>query len=355
MLFILLAVALFFAMNIGASGTAASMGAAYGSQSLSRRIALILVAIAVFAGATFGGSEVVKTLSKGLIPENSVTIEIALIMLLAATSTLFIANITGIPLSTSEVTVGSVVGVGIALKSLQTGKLFLILSTWILLPITAYLIAYVLGKIVEKPLNHQLKTNGTYLKRVLTILVILASTYEAFSAGMNNVANAVSPLVAANLIDTSRATILGGAFVALGAIVLGGKVLETNAKKITNISLPGGIIVSFTSGTLVLIASLYGIPVPLTQATTSAIMGLGKANNINSKPIIHRIIWIWIASPLVSLFIAYTLTILYLDGPSLLAILRSILAFTSVYVFLLLTPSLFLQPQEISFKQSLDR
>ena len=113
--YIALAIAFFFAMNIGASGTAAAMGAAYGADAIkNKRIALLLVAISAFLGAVLGGGEVVKTISQGIIPSDILQVEIVVIILFSATFTLFISNLLGIPLSTSEVTVGAIVGVGIA-------------------------------------------------------------------------------------------------------------------------------------------------------------------------------------------------------------------------------------------------
>lgn len=49
---------------------------------------------------------------------------------------------------------------------------------------------------------------------------------------MNNVANAVGPLVGAGIMTVTNGIWLGGAFVALGAMLLGKRVLETNGKKL---------------------------------------------------------------------------------------------------------------------------
>lgn len=68
MFYLAIAIALFFAMNIGASGTAASMGAAYGSDAINKRWAMIVVAIGALLGAVLGGGAVVKTISGGIIP-----------------------------------------------------------------------------------------------------------------------------------------------------------------------------------------------------------------------------------------------------------------------------------------------
>lgn len=311
MITISLIVAFFFAMNIGASGTAASMGAAYGGGAIKRKwIALLLAAVFVFLGAYLGGGEVVKTISNGIIPSSLLTVELTITIITSACITLFVANLMAIPLSTSEVTVGSVIGVGVAYNQLYIGKTLFIVSVWIILPFLAFLIAYLLGKCIEPIERYLQKKNNKRLTYLLTFLLIIAACLEAFSAGMNNVANAVGPLVGANLISSTNAIIWGGLFVAVGVLLLGGGVLETNAKKITKLSLLKSTVVSLTSGTLVVIASLFGIPVPLTQATTMAILGIGTVSDgkaIWKNNIVKKVIKVWIISPIASLVVSYTL------------------------------------------------
>lgn len=311
MLTISLIVAFFFAMNIGASGTAASMGAAYGGGAIKRKwIALVLAAVSVFLGAYLGGGEVVKTISGGIIPSDLLTVELTITIIAAACITLFIANMMAIPLSTSEVTVGSIIGVGAAYNQLFIGKILFIVSVWIILPFVAFLISYLLGKVVEPIERFLQRKNNKRVTYALTLLLIIAGCLEAFSAGMNNISNAVGPLVGANLISSSSAIMWGGLFVAIGVLVLGGGVLETNAKKLTKLSLLKSSVVSLTSGTLVVIASLFGIPVPLTQATTMGILGVGTANDgkeIWKSDIVKKVIKVWILSPISSLVVSYTL------------------------------------------------
>lgn len=318
MFIVALMVALFFALNIGASGTAASMGAAYGGGAIKNKwMALVLVAVSVFLGAYLGGGKVVKTISKGIIPADILTVELTIAIIVAASITLFIANMMAIPLSTSEVTVGSVVGVGVAYHQLFWGKILFIMSVWLVLPIAAFIIALLLGKMIH-PIEQALqKRNQKRWIYLFTFLLIIAGCYEAFSAGMNNVANAVGPLVGAHLISSSYAILWGGLFVSLGALLLGGKALETNAKKITKLSLLKSSGVSLTSGTLVVIASLFGIPVPLTQATTMAILGIGTAHHgtdVWKSEIVKKVIKVWVISPVSSLVVSYTLVETIIQG-----------------------------------------
>ncbi|MED4726962.1 inorganic phosphate transporter [Aneurinibacillus migulanus] len=328
--YVAIAVALFFAMNIGASGTAASMGAAYGAGAIhNRRAAMLIVAIAALLGAVLGGGEVVKTIGNGIIPSSVLSVETVIVILFSATFTLFLANLMGIPLSTSEVTVGSIIGVGLAYKSLFASKLMVILSFWIIVPLISFGVAYVLGLAIKRAERKwTFLTGAGKWKRWLGFLLVAGGAFEAFSAGMNNVANAVGPLVGAGIMSTSSGVWIGGAFVALGAVVLGGKVLETNGKKITRLSLLQGSAVSFTGGTLVITASLLGIPVPLVQATTCAIVGVGTAENgfrLWQKGVIRQIAQVWIVSPVSSLVVAYAVMNLWLmPNPYILIVILSV-------------------------------
>lgn len=316
--YIAIGIGLFFAMNIGASGAAATMGPAYGSGAVKRKwIALCIAAVGVFLGAVIGSSEVVNTISKGIIPAEILTVQIVVVILGSATVTLFIANLMGIPLSTSEVTIGSIVGVGVAFQALFVNNILYIVMFWMIFPVVAFGIAIVLGKlIVWIERKFPMLREGGKWQGLLVVLIIITGFIEAFSAGMNNVANAVGPLIGAGIMEQSFGIWIGAAFVALGALLLGRRVLETNGKKITRLSLLQGSAISGTGGVLVIIASIFGLPVPLTQITTSAILGIGTVENgfrLWQKNIIAQIIKVWIVSPVLALVVSYTLVNLVID------------------------------------------
>lgn len=312
---IAITIGLFFAINIGASGAAASMGIAYGSGVVKKQLALLLCSIAVFLGAWLGGGEVVKTIGSGIVPNHTFTVPIALIVLASAALSLFLANIFGIPLSTSEVAVGSVVGAGIVYQSVFVSKLVWIMFFWLLTPFAAFVIAIIASYFLK---NKRLKKWMEAQKAVpfLSLLVVFMGLFEAFSAGMNNVANAVGPLVGAKILSTGNGIFWGGLFVAGGALLLGHRVLETNGKKITTLRLEEGCIISGTGATIVTIASVFGIPVPLTQITTSSIIGIGFAKHGRSvlkKDIVVQLLTVWIVSPVLSMVLSYTLIQLVIE------------------------------------------
>lgn len=306
--------ALFFAANIGASGTAAAMGEPYGGGALRRaRTALLLVAVFAFLGAAVGGGKVAQTIGVGLIDPDVVRPELVLVILSAACLTLFTANLIGIPLSTSEVTVGAVVGVGLAAGGLLTQRLPLIFLAWIVVPIWTFAITVAARRYVIPYVEAWLATfkNRHRVRQIIGFVLVATGCYQAFAAGMNNVANAVGPLLSAELVPLTTGLLMGGAGLSAGALFLGRRVLETNAKRITRLSLLDATAVAFTGGTLVLLASLWGIPVPLTQTTTVGIMGIGVAKRCETalnRPQVIQILRVWILSPIASLLLALGLT-----------------------------------------------
>jgi len=148
------------------------------------------------------------------------------------------------------------------------------------------------------------------LHRAMALLLIAGGSYTAFAAGANNTANAVGPLVGAGILSDTAGLLLGGLLLGLGAVALGGRVLETNARRITRLSMPAGVVVNLTAASLVLAMSLVGIPVPLTQATTGAIAGVGFARSGRRGVhvgVVKRVVSMWVLSPAVSLMLSYFL------------------------------------------------
>ncbi|MFC7062559.1 inorganic phosphate transporter [Halobacillus seohaensis] len=308
----------FFAFNVGASGSAATMGIVYGARVIKKkRIALLLSGVGGLLGALWGG-EVVDTIGKGLISSDKLTIQAAAIILFVSAITLCFTNIIGIPLSTSEVTIGAIVGVGISLQQLYLRNLLEIIAFWVIIPVAAFFITFISGMLLKR-LKDKFPAflPSNKLTKLLSILLIITGLLEAFAAGMNNVANAIGPLVGADVLNKNIGLLTGGIFIALGSLLLGGKVLETNGKKISYLSLSDGIVISGTSGLLVLGASIFGIPLPMTQVTTSAIVGVGATKDwkgIWKNKVIHQIAKVWISSPMISLVIAFCLTEIFLQS-----------------------------------------
>lgn len=155
---------LFMAWGIGANDVANAMATSVGSKVLTIRKALLVAAVFEFLGAVLAGGEVTSTIRKGIVQPDTLRDSPALLVygmlaaLLAAGTWLLIASRKGWPVSTTHSIVGAIVGfaaVGIGIDAVQWGSVGTIVSSWIVSPLVAGFLAYVIfGSVQRLILSH---------------------------------------------------------------------------------------------------------------------------------------------------------------------------------------------------------
>lgn len=311
---LLVATVIFFAMNMGASGIAPAFAASYGGKLIKRYKAIILFGIFVVLGAVISGRNVAFTLGKNFLPREVLTFDVALIILIAATLSLFIANILRIPQSTSQVTVGAIVGAGLFFQHLNTKLLFFkIIPFWIILPALSYVFTFFLCRKIYPPKHDNLHIYEHLFAndKKIRISSLVVSCYVAFAIGSNNVANAVGPLFGAGILGTGLGLILVAPLFSLGALVLGKGTLETAGREIVPLGNVSSTIVSFVTASLLLCASLLGIPQSLVQLNILSIFAISCVKNGHEHTfgyhLTKKTFFIWVITPIISIIIAYIL------------------------------------------------
>lgn len=312
---IAVAVALFMGLNIGGNNAAASMGAAYGAKVRTKYQAVLLIGVFSVLGAVIDGGEVIKTLGKGILPAGTIMLEGAIVAVAASGITVFLANLLRVPISTSQAAVGSVVGIGFfyGASKLNTPFLGYIVSWWVITPILAWALAYIMGKYLYTNIliwladHHE---SDASIRKSLNVLLTFSGCYVAYSAGANNAANAVGPFVGAGIVGSIPGAIFGGLAIGLGALIMGGRVLDTVGKEITELCVIRATFVEFTSAFIVHIASIKGIPVSLGEIVAAGIIGIGCANSgmhIVKGEVVKKIMIAWVVSPLLAGMLAFIL------------------------------------------------
>ncbi|VVB95703.1 Phosphate transporter family protein [uncultured archaeon] len=309
------AVAVFMGLNIGGNNAAAAMGAAYGAKVRTKYQAVMLIGVFSLLGAVFSGEEVIKTLGKGILPSGTILMEGAIIAVAAAGITVFLANILRVPISTSQAAVGAVVGIGLFYgpSKINTPLLGYIVSWWVVTPILAWLLAYIMRKYLYTDIlvwladHHE---SDVSIRKSLNILLTISGCYVAYSAGANNAANAVGPIVGAGGMQSLYGAIFAGLAIGLGALLMGGRVLDTVGKEITELCVIRATFVEFTSAIIVHIASILGVPVSLGEIVAAGVIGIGCANSgmhIVRGEVVKKIVIAWVISPLLAGTVAFVL------------------------------------------------
>lgn len=312
---ILFAVVIFFSLNMGASGIAPSFAAVYGARLIRKNRALLIFTLFVILGALALGKNVALTLGKGLLPQKLMNFDIALIILTSATLSLFLANLLKIPQSTSQVTVGSIVGIGLYFRELNFATLFLkILPMWIILPLLSYILTFLLYRKIYPPGHDNLHIYQKVFanEKKLKLSSLLVSCYVAFAIGTNNVANAVGPLFGAGIIRPVLGLLLLAPLFGIGAGLMGKGTLETAGKEIVPLGIMSCTLVAFVTATLLIFASLLGIPQSLVQLNIFSIFAISCLKNGHKCTLDHHItqktFWVWVITPILSLAVSYLLS-----------------------------------------------
>ncbi|MBZ9540217.1 inorganic phosphate transporter [Modicisalibacter tunisiensis] len=148
----------FMAWGVGANDVANAMGTSVGSKAITIRQAIIIAVIFEFLGAWLAGGQVTETIRKGIIDPALLSGSPELLVygmlasLLAAGLWLLIASARGWPVSTTHSIVGAIVGfavAGLGVDSVGWGKVGQIAASWVVSPLLAGSIAYVLFRSVQ--------------------------------------------------------------------------------------------------------------------------------------------------------------------------------------------------------------
>jgi sulfate permease len=323
-------IAMFLAITMGGSGTGPSFSAAYGANIIRKSLIPGLFGIMVFLGAIIAGKGTATTMGKDLLSPEMMTLPIVSIILFSVAISLLIANLFGVPQSTSQATVLSVVAPAIYFNSLNTDKLLLeIIPAWFILPIISFFIALFLGKYIYRPMRRRgltmSRAQNENMKPIWNALILIMSLYVAFSIGANNVANAAGPIASmtANELNISIdknftlimiiSTLIVAPSFGIGSSIFGHKILQNTGKEIVLFGKFEAVIIAFVSASLLLLASIIkGIPSSLVQVNVAAILGIGVAKlgskNIFKKTQVKRFFLMWIIAPV----IAFTLSLLFI-------------------------------------------
>ncbi|WP_136715831.1 inorganic phosphate transporter [Halorientalis salina] len=291
-------VAAFVGYNIGGSSTGVAFGPAVGSRIVTKTTAAGLFTAFAFLGAWTVGRNVIDTMSDGIVPAAQFTPEAAVGVLFFAGLGLMLANLYGVPASTSMTSVGAIVGLGLATDTLNSALMFTIVSAWIVAPLLGFFAGAVIGRYLYPHLNARfsfgrLQTQLVELDRsgrapyprfnenasrrdvVGSLLVLVIACYMGFSAGASNAANAVAPLVGNGSITIEQGILLAVAAIGLGGFTIARRTLATVGNDITDLPILAALVVSTIGATIITVLSRLGIPASLAVSTTCCIIGLG--------------------------------------------------------------------------------
>lgn len=137
------------------------------------------------------------------------------------------------------------------------------------------------------------------------LIGIVASIFVGFNIGGSSTGIVWGPPVGAGIVKKTTAAAIMTFFVFLGGWTVGRNVMDTLTEGIITIdlTLTAGVAVLFFIGLGILVANIFGVPVPTSMTTVGAIAGLGLATGTLNYETMVRIISWWIVTPIIGFWI----------------------------------------------------
>ncbi len=192
-----IAACIYMACNIGANDVANAMGTSVGSGSLTFKQAILIAAVAEFAGAYLVGGHVSDTIRKGMLDPtifagDPIHLVYGMIGALVASAVwLNLASYLGWPVSTTHSIVGAVVGFGVmagGLDAVSWSKVGKVVMSWVISPVMGGLCSFILFRFITYQIFSR-RNPLLYAKKLLPYLVFMVCVILAnamFYKGLKN-------------------------------------------------------------------------------------------------------------------------------------------------------------------------
>ena len=310
----------------GFHDSANAIAAVVSTKVLSPRTAVLYSAVLNFVGALLG-VHVAKTIGSGIIEGSTITLQVIFCALLAAIIWNLITWWFGLPSSSSHALIGGLIGA--AFVHAGAGSIhFGILIKKVIIPMFASPVAgFAVGFIVMASfLWIFCRMRPDRVNRKFRKVQILASGLVALSHGMND-AQKTMGIITMALVTCGIITMAPGEFyvpiyvkivcaltMALGTMSGGWKIIHTMGKKIIKLKPINGA-ADFSSASIILTASFFGIPLSTTHIVSTVIMGVGSTVKAHAVKwgVVGNIITAWVLTiPCCVLISAMTYSLLKL-------------------------------------------
>ncbi|MED5571686.1 MAG: inorganic phosphate transporter [SAR324 cluster bacterium] len=317
---------LFLGWSLGANDAANVFGTAVGSHMVRFTTAALICGVFVVLGAFVSGTGAAQTLGKlGAVNALGGSFMAAL----AAGLTVYWMTKLGLPVSTSQAIIGSIIGWNLFSDSYtDISSLLKILSTWIICPLLSAVIAallFTLAKIFVRKIGVGLIRMDGYTRLAL----ILAGAFGAYSLGANNIANVMGVFVPVapfpdlqfgqdfSVSSAQQLFLVGGLAIAVGVFTYSKRVMMTVGSELMTLTpLAAWVAVMSHSIVLFLFASerleqllanmslptIPLVPVSSSQAVVGAVIGIGmlQGGREIQWPRIYGIVRGWVITPVIS-------------------------------------------------------
>lgn len=353
MAFLLFLATCFLAYSNGANDNFKGVASLFGSRTTSYRTAVGWAGVTTFAGsicAIFLAQALLKAFSgKGLVPDRIVSSESFLLAVAAGAGiTVIAATRLGFPVSTTHALTGAILGGGfmasgteVNMRALGSGFVLPLLLSPVLATVLAAVLYLALrffriqmgickewcvcvgeveqlvpipqpvsvvgfhtaalpaidvhaGHVQDCRVRYAGRFLGLESQQVMDGLHFLSAGVVSFARGLNDTPKIAAVLFAIKALDIRLGMGAVALAMGIGGLLSAAKVAETMSVKITAMNHGQGFASNLATGILVIMASLFGLPVSTTHVSVGALAGIGWTTGEANTGVLRGIAWSWL-------------------------------------------------------------
>jgi PiT family inorganic phosphate transporter len=298
--------ALFFDFVNGFHDSANSIATVVGTRVLRPLYAVMIAAVANFAGPFIFGTAVAATVGKGIIQPSFSTVDVIFAGLIGAIIWDLITWYFGLPSSSSHALIGGLIGSALlagGTSALVFSGIEKTLSFIVVSPTLGFVCAFGIALLVMYFFRNH---TSSHVNRIFGRLQICSSIFFSLTHGANDGQKTMGVitalLIAGGMLDSHSfvvpiQVVLGAAFaIALGTFFGGWRIVKTMAFKLTNLRPFQGFCAETGGGVILTSMAWFGIPVSTTHAIAGGIMGVGATKRLSAVRwgVGKRIVYAWI-------------------------------------------------------------
>jgi len=288
LLIMIIVLALIYAFLNGYRDTSSVLAGVVASRAMRPRLALYLVAIADFIAPFLFGSAVARSIAAGLVNTSAISLRTIVFAMIATLGWNIFAWFRGIPSSSTHALIGGLLGAilitagphAILINGLLIVLLPLVIGPMVGLVFGALTMAFLLYAFR----NATPKVNVLFRRLQIITMLVLAMSNSSNDSYKSMGVIALGLVISGHLSSFAIPTwvlVLCAATLALGSSFGDWRQIRNLGGKIYRIRPLNALASQATSSVLIVIASIFGMPVSTPHLISTAVMGAGAAERVN--------------------------------------------------------------------------
>ncbi len=258
------------------------------SRAFSPRTAMGIAAVAEFLGPFLFGVVVARTIGDQIVQSNALTLNVIASALIGAILWNLITWYFGIPGSSSHALIGGILGavmISVGSDVIKMGGLNKVLIALFVAPLVGFLGGFIVTRCIYFLVRAASPRVNEFFKRGQWVTALVL----AFGQGTNDAQKTMGIIALSLVIGGALPTFqvpfwviaVSAAAIAIGTSLGGWRLIRTLGGKFYKIRPLHSFSTQLSSASVILVASLFGVPVSASQVVSSSIIGVGSAERVS--------------------------------------------------------------------------